>query len=619
MAQSLRAQIKITVDGTAHADMLDDLIAVTVDLNLHLPAMATVELFDEDLKWIKDSAVDLGKSLKLSFEEQPDPDDTTTVAPKVLFQGEITAVEPRFKADGKATVLYRAYDKSHRLHRGEQTRTFTDKTDSDIVTTIANEAGLTPEVETTSIKFPYLLQNNQTDMEFLLERARRIGYWAFAAQGKLYFKKSDFTLPDGPTLKWPDELHEFRPRLSGVGQPHGTAAIGWDVSTKKEIEGKATTAHKFNPAGLTKAAGAAAESAFDGDGTATITIVNRPVVDATDAKDVAQAALDDAASEYLYAEGECFGDTDLVAGANVTIKGVAPRFEGKYLVTAATHIYRHGHYMTKFTMSGRQPNTLRSLINGSHNNGLNRSPAEMRGVVVGVVTNTKDKDGMGRVKVEYPWLPKAADGKGIESTWARIAAPMAGGTRGFMFMPAVKDEVLVAFEHGDPNVPYVLGGLWNSTDTPPLATEESTKDGKTQQHMIKTQAGHVVILDDTSGAEQIIIRDKSNNNEIIINTKDNTVLINADKDINLTAKGNINLKATEDITFDGANFKVTAKADSKFDTTNFKVTAKANVDLAGLMVTADGKTGVTLKTAGVGKVEVSPAKTSINAGALDVM
>ena len=57
------------------------------------------------------------------------------------------------------------------------------------------------------------------------------------------------------------------------------------------------------------------------------------------------------------------------------------------------------------------------------------------------------------------------------------------------------------------------------------------------------------------GEEQIIIRDKSTKNEIIINTKDNTILINADKDINLTAKGNISFKADKDILLEGKNFK----------------------------------------------------------------
>jgi uncharacterized protein involved in type VI secretion and phage assembly len=615
---NIRSVITIKVGGKKHEDMLDDLIMVTVDTNLHLPAMCTVELFDDTLEWIEDDAIELGKPVEISFEGQADPSETADPPPIVLFQGEITSIEPRFNDDGKATMLFRAYDKSHRLHRGKQTRTFLESTDSDVVSKIAKEAGLTPEVERTSIKFPYLIQNNQTNMEFLLERARRIGYWAFATKEKLYFKKPDFHLPGGPTLLWCDDLREFRPRLSGVGQPKDASALGWDFKAKKEIEGKATTATKFNPAGVSKAAGAAAEAAFKGK--ASVHILNRHVIDPGDAKTIAQAALDDAASEYLQADGECFGDAKVIAGAEVTIKGVGARFEGKYLVTAATHIYHSGRYITRFTMNGRNPNTLRFLLGGGGRNGasIDRAPADMPGVVVGVVTNTDDKDGMGRVKVEFPWMGKNA-GAGIESAWARVSAPMAGKNRGFMFMPAVKDEVLVAFEHGDPNAPYILGGLWNTDDTVPLAKDEATKGGKTQQHMIKTASGHVLIFDDKSGNEQIVIRDKSTKNEIIINTKDNSIVINADKDISLTAKGNISFKADKDILLEGMNFKTTTKTDTTFEAANFKVEAKANVDFTGAKVGVEGKTGVMLKTAGMGKVDISPAKTSINAGGLDVM
>src|SRR5579859_361867 len=598
---SLRAGIKVKLGGVVDDDLDNDVLTVTVDSNLHLPAMLVVELYDEDLKWVDDADIDLGKTVAVTFEEQEDPDNSSGPATKVLFQGEITAIEPRFTKNGLATLLIRAYDKSHRLHRGKHSRTFLDVTDSDVVTKIAREAGLSPEVDTTSIKFEYLIQTNQTSMEFLQERAQRIGYWAFATKEKLYFKKPDFTLGSGPTLEWPVELREFRPRLSGVGQPSTSKAEGWDFKNMTEFEGEATKATKFNTGGIKKGAGAAAEAAFSG-GDANIAVIHRPIVAQGEAKGLAQSALDEAASEYLQADGECFGDAELMAGMIVTINGVGKRFEGDYLVTSATHLYRNGEYFTRFSMTGRSPNTFRSLVAGNGHGGGDRPQAELSGVVVGVVTNADDKDNLGRVKVKFPWLPKNK-GVSIESSWARVSAPMAGTDRGFMFTPAVNDEVLVAFEHGDPNTPYVIGGLWNSTNKPPLTKEQATKEGKTQQHMIKTQAGHVLIFDDKNGEEQIIIRDKSTKNEIIINTKDNTILINADKDIKL----------------EGKNFKVKAVADTVIEAVNAKIKASANIEFKGTKIDAEGTAGVTLGAAGVGKIEVTSAKTSINSGGLDVM
>src|SRR5437868_3604561 len=90
------------------------------------------------------------------------------------------------------------------------------------------------------------------------------------------------------------------------------------------------------------------------------------------------------------------------------------------------------------------------------------------GVVVGVVTNNQgDPDGLGRVKVKFPWLSNEE-----ESFWARVAAPMAGKERGFYFLPEVEDEVLVAFEQGDVRFPYVVGSLWNGKDAPPAKNDD---------------------------------------------------------------------------------------------------------------------------------------------------
>ena len=101
---------------------------------------------------------------------------------------------------------------------------------------------------------------------------------------------------------------------------------------------------------------------------------------------------------------------------------------------------------------------------------LAEASGRIYGVVVGIVTaNQGDPDGLGRVKVRFPWLASDA-----ESAWARIATLMAGNKRGSFFLPEVEDEVLVAFEHGDLRYPYILGALWNGKDKPPDTNKTST-------------------------------------------------------------------------------------------------------------------------------------------------
>ena len=165
------------------------------------------------------------------------------------------------------------------------------------------------------------------------------------------------------------------------------------------------------------------------------------------------------------------------------------------------------------------------------------------GVVIGVVSNNKDDDGLGRVKVTFPWLSEDE-----ESHWARVATLMAGYDskksmkRGTFFLPEVGDEVLVAFEHGDIDRPYVIGALWNGVDKPPLTND----DGKNNVRLIQSRSGHKVALDDTDGSEKIEITDKTGKNSIVWDAASNTITITADKDIVLKApQGKISLNAKE--------------------------------------------------------------------------
>lgn len=84
------------------------------------------------------------------------------------------------------------------------------------------------------------------------------------------------------------------------------------------------------------------------------------------------------------------------------------------------------------------------------------------GVVSATVTDVSDADGLGRIRVEYPWMEGQS-----RTYYAPIATLMAGNGRGSWFMPEVGDEVLVAFYQGDVNHPYVVGFLWNGASPPP--------------------------------------------------------------------------------------------------------------------------------------------------------
>jgi uncharacterized protein involved in type VI secretion and phage assembly len=122
------------------------------------------------------------------------------------------------------------------------------------------------------------------------------------------------------------------------------------------------------------------------------------------------------------------------------------------------------------------------------------------GVYPALVNDVKDPEGQGRVKVTLPWAPDT-DGSSYEA-WARLATLMAGSNRGSWFVPDPNDEVLVAFEGGDPRRPYVVGALWNGSDSPPESMDGA---GKNARKVLRSRNGVKVTLDDTDGKEQLML------------------------------------------------------------------------------------------------------------------
>ena len=122
------------------------------------------------------------------------------------------------------------------------------------------------------------------------------------------------------------------------------------------------------------------------------------------------------------------------------------------------------------------------------------------GVLPALVTDIKDPDNQGRVQITLPWSPDA-QGARYEG-WARLATLFGGNNRGSWFVPDVDDEVLVAFEHGDPRRPYVLGALWNGRDAAP---ERMDGAGNNFRKVLCSRNGVKVTLDDQDGQEKLLL------------------------------------------------------------------------------------------------------------------
>ncbi len=201
----------------------------------------------------------------------------------------------------------------------------------------------------------------------------------------------------------------------------------------------------------------------------------------------------------------------------------------------------------------------------------------LNGVAPAIVTNNQDPEGLGRVKVSFPWLSDEN-----ETDWVRVATLMAGPERGSFFLPEVGDEVLVAFEHGDINAPYVIGMLWNGQQKPP----ETNSDGKNNVRKIRsrsgheivfddddrakkekieihTKAGHRIVLDDSAGGEKIEVVDKTGSNRIVIDSVKNSIGIECGMQLKIKAQtveiegtASLTLKSNAVLTIQGMPVKI---------------------------------------------------------------
>jgi phage protein D/phage baseplate assembly protein gpV len=593
-ATTLLSQFYIKLSGAdITAAMQHAIIEVRVEDSLHLPDVATITLADTDGRWVDDANLEPGRAIVIRAKAGPTEAD--------LFDGEIVEVESHYTLGGRRLIV-RAFDRMHRLARGRKVKSFMQVTDGDIFTEICQTVGLSCQVGPTPTVHKYVLQDNLSNLDFLRQRAAALGYLLFV-EGRVLHCEEIGTASNQVEVTFGTELTEFHPRLTTIDQVDKATARGWDPITKTAIVGEASNGAGYPAIGNGKDGSAQAKSAFSL--TTEALVADRPLRFQKVADMLAKATLDRRLGRFVEADGSASGNPLLVASASIKINGVGVRFSGTYFVTGTTHVYSsETGYLTHFTVSGFHPSTLLSALGTQPDT----SAAPRHGLVIGIVTDNKDPENLGRVKVKFPWLSNDH-----ASDWARIANSGGGASRGTYFLPEVNDEVLVGFEQGNINYPYILGGLWNGQDKPPKTNDEIVHtDGKVKQRIIESRTGHIVTLDDSEDKPGISIVDQTGKNKIEYDSKANKLTVHFEGDMFFDApNGDVNVKgktvtmeattdfkikgvsltaeATQAATLKGANTSVEATAGMKVKGATTDVEASTKLGLSGsAMIEAKG-------------------------------
>ena len=261
-----------------------------------------------------------------------------------MVVGDIAALEPTFGSPSFMEI--RGFDRLHKLRFGTFRRSFKEMKDSDVASSIASDAGLSPDVEDTETTHEYLFQNNLSNFDFLAERARRIDFEMLAKNNNFIFRKSQEDKAPELELNLDSELEQFSARLKAITQGSKIEIRGWDVKKKEEISAFAEAGSEKSKMNGDETGYEISEAAFGASETA---VVSSVVADSKDAENQAKAWYNARLKGFLAGEGEGPGNALLRAGMTVEIKGVGEKFSGPYYVTSSAHSFSFdAGYKTKF-------------------------------------------------------------------------------------------------------------------------------------------------------------------------------------------------------------------------------------------------------------------------------
>jgi phage protein D len=269
------------------------------------------------------------------------PSYTFTIGDKVsitlktdneIFSGEVISIDHAFQGRGTSSIILRCIDNLHRLGRGRKTRFWNDKKDSDIATEVGEESKLSVECDETNETHKYILQRNESNVSFLKRLAARNDFQLRIEPGKLLFKKAEM---GGQTKKINTNsgLLSLNTSFNSSEMVQEVIVRGWDITSKKEIVGKAVAADVTSIGSGT--GGPKAASVF-GDTTAYVTDI--PVRTQEMADMIAKSEMERIARKFCRGKCMIVGDDAVRAGTMIEMTDFGVGLNGKYYVVSTRHI-----------------------------------------------------------------------------------------------------------------------------------------------------------------------------------------------------------------------------------------------------------------------------------------
>ncbi|MEV5762814.1 VgrG-related protein [Streptomyces tendae] len=523
-----------------------------VDQGVNVPAAFRLTFRDPYHKLLGDLNVQFGTPVVIT----PIADGQGKNNP--LLTGEVTGLETDYDGTGSFTVI-RGYDYGHRLMRQRRVAAYRNQKASDIARKLVQMDGVSVgRIQATKGTYAFIAQPNVTDWDFLARLAdenKMIMYLDSKGKFRFVTPKPSAGAPSPNTdgdqstfvLQAGHDILRLRAAVTAADQIGKVESRGWNVTTKKKITEVApattdpgigikwtpgTAAGKFKPGKLVETA--------------------NPYDKQDEVQNAAKALASDVTASFAELEVAANGHPDLRPGVPVALADVGTPFEGKYTVTSVRHHFGDGvAYESWITVSGRQWRSLYGLASGGGGGSDPASAARLPSVANAIVTDVQDPLKQGRVKLQFPWLDDT-----YVSDWAR-SVQMGGVAGGGIFPMDVGDEVLVAFDRGALDHPFVIGGLYNGRDVP-TKSDVPLHDGlkkKAVRHTLSDRQGNRVdLLSQRTGGRKQGVRIASGNDKLTIN------LDRTKTEITVDSKGSVSITGSRSVSVDaGTDLSLSAR------------------------------------------------------------
>ena len=504
---------------------------------------------------------------------------------KKVFKGIILSQRLLVKGD-KSQLIITCQDKAVHLTQGRHNAIFQNMKDSDAIKSIVSKYGLDFDMDTTNYEHPSLVQYNCTDWDYIVMRAEANNMIVHTNQNKLSIKKINFLREPQYEIKSSQFVIDIDLSLESKNISGAYKMSSWDSNSQEVLSSSIQIQDSLNQGNITaKKIATTLNKSHDSYSSAPIS--------KTEMDTHLQSFANSAVLNKVRGKITVPGNTKIIAGDIIKLSEFSSRFNGNAYISKVEHSLQDGEWLTILHV-GKDLSLHASLPNIEEFRASGLLPA-MCGTQIATVKKTfEDPDNNFRVLVTLPSFSGTGQEEGI---WARIAFPYASADAGYFFFPEVGDEVILTFMNNDPRFPVIFGALYSAKNA-----AKETPDEKNQFKSISSKSGIHITFDDedkiltieTPEMNTIVLDDKNksismqdiNENSIVMD--ESGITIKTPKDLNLSADGSINIKAT-------SNLAMSATADATLDGQNITQSAQTSFTAKGnasAELSASGQTTV---------------------------